>query len=179
MDDRMIKLFQMEIKNQCQFALLSIESINKLMMPPLATFDSNEVWFYIQSFLNSTANVSKLLFGTKDRVSAARKTLRDSLNVSDDSVIKIRDMRNHFEHFDERIEKWNKTSVRHNFADKLIGPTNMIQGLDQKDYFRHFDTTKGAITFNGEEYLIQPIVDELVKIHTVTSKLEFQKVYQP
>jgi len=177
MDDRLIKLFQMEIKNQCEFALHSIESINKLMMPPLAKFDSNQVWFYIQSFLNSTANVSKLLFGTKEKVSAARKPLRDSLNVSDDSIIKIRDMRNHFEHFDERIEKWNKTSVRHNFADQLIGPTDMIPGLEQNDYFRHFDTSKKAIRFNGEEYLIQPIVDELVKIHTVAS-IESQKMYQ-
>jgi hypothetical protein len=56
----------MEIKNQCEFALQSIASINKLMSPPVATLDSNQVWFYIQSFLTSTANVSKLLFGTKD-----------------------------------------------------------------------------------------------------------------
>lgn len=177
MDSRLIDLFRMEIKNQCQFAIHSIESINKLMMPPVATFDSNEVWFYIQSFLTSTANVSKLLFGTKEKVSSSRKPLRDLLNVSDDSVIRIRDMRNHFEHFDERIEKWDKTSVRHNFADKLIGPTNMIYGLEQSDHFRHFDTSNGAIRFNGEEYLIQPIVDELVKIHYAASK-EYQEFFQ-
>jgi hypothetical protein len=59
--------------------LHSIESINKLMRPPLASFDPNEVWFYIQNFLTSTANISKLLFGTKTKVSATRKPLRDSL----------------------------------------------------------------------------------------------------
>ncbi|PEJ48206.1 hypothetical protein CN692_24170 [Bacillus sp. AFS002410] len=175
MDSRLINLFQMEIKNQCEFALHSIESINKLMKPPLASFDSNEVWFYIQSFLTSTANISKLLFGTKNQISISRKPLRESLGVSEGSVIKIRDMRNHFEHFDERIEKWNKTSVRHNFADKLIGPTNMIQGLEQGDHFRHLDTSKGSIRFNGEEYLVQPIVDEIIKIHTA-AKIEYQKM---
>jgi hypothetical protein len=86
-------------------------------------------------------------------------------------------MRNHFEHFDERMEKWNKTSVHHNFADKLIGPTHMILGFEQGDYFRHFDTSKGAIRFNGEEYLIQPIVDELVKVHKAAS-IECEKMYQ-
>jgi hypothetical protein len=177
MDARLINLFQMEIKNQCEFALHSIESINKLIRPPIASFNSNEIWFFIQSFLTSTANISKLLFGTKEKVSAARKPLRESLNVPDCSALKIRDMRNHFEHFDERIEKWNRTSIRHNFADKLIGPTNMIPGFEQGDYFRHFDTSIGAIRFNGEEYLIQPIVDEIVKIHAAAS-IEYQKMYQ-
>ncbi len=176
MDSRLINLFQSEIKNQCDFALHSIESINKLMMPPTANFDSNEVWFYIQSFLISTANVSKLLFGTKPKISTERKLLRKTLNVSDDSAIRIRDMRNHFEHYDQRIERWNKTSTRRNFADKLIGPTNMISGIDPQDHFRHFDTSKGAIRFNGEEYLIQPIVDELVKIH-VAASTELQKMF--
>lgn len=178
LEERLIKLFQMEIRNQCDMALHSIDAINSLMKPPVLTLDDNQIWFYIQSFLTSTANVSKLLFGTKTHISRARRPLRESLNVSEDSVIKIRDMRNHFEHFDDRMEKWNNTSLHHNFADKLIGPSNMINGFEQGDYFRHFDTTEGAIRFNGETYLIQPIVNELVKIkYNVFAITESQPSY--
>jgi len=42
--------------------------------------------------------------------------------------------RNHFEHFDERLEEWAKSSERHNFVDSNIGPPNMIDGIDPKDY---------------------------------------------
>lgn len=170
MEKRDIELFQIEIKKQCHFALYSIDSINQIMKPPFQNIDSDAVWFFIQSFLTATANVSKLLFGTKEQISVKRKPLRDSLNVSNDSSVKIRDMRNHFEHFDERVEKWSKTSKRQNFANDLIGPTNMISGFEVTDMFRHFDTSKGAIRFNGQEYLIQPVVDELARIQFIAEQ---------
>jgi len=50
MGSRLIRLFQMEIKKQCGLALYSIEPINKLIQPSVASVNSVETYFYIQYF---------------------------------------------------------------------------------------------------------------------------------
>ena len=57
-------------------------------------------------------------------------------------------MRNNFEHFDERLDRWWKQSARHNNVDMNIGPKDtMIKGVDDIDMFRQFDPGTADITF--------------------------------
>jgi len=57
-----------------------------------------------------------------------RKQLRDSIGVDDTSPLRKVTMRNNFEHFDERLDKWWKESIAHNHIDLIIGPKNTIAG---------------------------------------------------
>jgi len=60
--------------------------------------------------------------------------------------------------------------VRHNHADMNIGPKNKaIGGLDEIDMFRLFDPTTTDMTFWGQEFNIQAIVNE---VQTLLPKLE-------
>lgn len=59
----------------------------------------------LAELLVAAANISKLLWGTKAVIEKRRAGLRDKLGIDDTFSIKDRDLRNDFEHFDERVEK--------------------------------------------------------------------------
>ncbi len=41
----------------------------------------------------------------------------------------------------------------------------MISGMDPEDYLRNFDTTRNAVTFRGDEYNLQPMIDTIIELH--------------
>lgn len=164
MDKMVLRVFQREIQKQCEFALISATYINDTISNIQNTKSTNQLWYFVQNFLIPTANVSKLLWGSKERIAESRKELRESLNISDDSLLKSRIFRNHFEHYDERVETWAVSSKNKNFIDSNIGP---ISGFEASDFFRNFDPNTMAVTFQGSTYELKPIIDELVKVHEI------------
>lgn len=173
MDKMVLRIFQTEVFKQCEFAITSATYMNNVIHN---ADNKNNLWYFTQNFLIASANVSKLLWGSKKKISQSRLPLRESLNIKENSLIKSRELRNDFEHFDERVESWSLESQRKNFMDSCIGPINMFNGIDPEDIFRHFDTHKMEITFKGKTYELQPILDELIEVHSV-AKCEAQKAY--
>lgn len=171
MDKELLKLLQREVERQSSYALMSIEYINGYFSNSnQKPMNNTLLWYHVQSFLNSTANVSKLIWGSKDTFTS-RKELRVSLNVSEDSPLRNRELRNTFEHFDERLEDWFESNESQIFIDSNIGPIGMLTNLDASKYLRNFDTSKNAITYQGKEYKLQPLVDEIVSINETAKKL--------
>jgi hypothetical protein len=68
-------------------------------------FDRIETWCSIQSILVASGNVSKILWPAK-KYKLRGDRLRRILNVEEDSPLSSRKFRNHFEHYDERVEEW-------------------------------------------------------------------------
>jgi len=68
--------------------------------------------------------------------------LRRELNIADDSMLWSRKARDAMEHFDERLDKWCRTSERRNFADRIIAAPGQIVGFDAGDYARHYDPSR-------------------------------------
>ena len=95
--------------------------------------------------------------------------LRKSLGIEDNSPIQPRNFRNHFEHFDERLEEWAESSERHNFVDSSVLPPNMIAGIDQKDYLRNFDSTTWTLTFRGDKYELKSIIKAIYELYPKVS----------
>ncbi len=113
MDSFLMSVFITEVETQCAFALRAIEQLRR----SLATQDSKAVFFYAQASLSSAGNVSKLLWPPSPKIPDRGKKLRESRGISDDSPVAPRRFRNHFEHFDERLEEWAMTSKRRNLVD--------------------------------------------------------------
>ena len=161
MDKSILRIFQREIERQCRFAIIAVQDLQKALQAP----DMNRVWYSIQSFLVAAGNVSKLLWPSSAHIPDRAKELRNSLGVNDSSPLAPRNFRNHFEHFDERLEDWATSSKRKNFVDSNVVPSGMISEIDPGDYLRNFDTTKNAVTFRGDEYNLKPMVDAIIKLH--------------
>lgn len=95
-----------------------------------------------------------------------RKPLRDSIGVTDTSPLRSMIMRNNFEHFDERLDKWWLKSKTHNMVDWNIGPESFIQvaSTDPLDWFRAFDPVTTKLFFWGEEFNVQELIIEVQRI---------------
>lgn len=192
-----LRIFQREVAKQCRFAILSVDAINMAnqergeMFEKMhagertgADFEGNglRTWFALQAFLVATANISKLLWGSKQGEKLVvkqrqhdRRELRASLGVMENSVLRLSpEFRNHFEHLDERIEEWATDSTHHNHADDSIGPPNMIAGLDPGDMFRSYDPSTHILSFRGEAFDI-PSVAHAVGVLVVKAEREAAK----
>ena len=155
-----LRIFQTEIKRQCKFAIIA----NNDLFLALKTGDVDRLWYSVQSFLVATGNLSKLLWPSKSSLPNRGVELRQSLSINDNSPLAPRTFRNHFEHFDERLERWIVSSRQHIFVDSNIGPQNMIGGVDKEDYIRNFDTTNSVVTFRGDLYYLKPVIEAVQEL---------------
>lgn len=140
--------------------LFVVPTINKAVEDA----DHDSLWVAVQIFVTGAANMAKALWGQKQAHAEARADLRASLGVQDDSPLRNVTMRNHFEHYDERIDRWDANSRDHNFVDRTIGPPEMIEGVDDLDRFRFFDPSTASVYFWGERFDLRPIADEASRL---------------
>jgi hypothetical protein len=172
MEKMILRIFQKEIEKQCKFAIIAIKQIKA----GLTNNNLDLVWYAIQSFLVSVANISKILWSNSkpqkkegELRDKRREELRKSLGIEDDSPIKPKIFRNCFEHFDERLEKWAASSKRRNFVDSNIAPSNMIMGIDPEDFLRNFDPTSWILTFRGDKYELKPVIEVIYNLYAKLS----------
>src|SRR6185312_5907330 len=95
-----------------------------------------------------------------------RKSLRDSIGISDESPLRQVTMRNNFEHFDERLDRWWVKSEKHNYSDFNLGS---IGGIDEIDSFRNFDPASTDLSFWGQAFNLQSPINE---VQSILPKLE-------
>ena len=157
METFILRIFQREVERQCRFALIAIDDLKQA----LQTSNNDRIWYSIQAFLVAAGNISKLLWPSEPRLPERGTELRASLSVGDESPLAPREFRNHFEHFDERLEKWSTSSERRNFVDSNIGPQGMVTGVEPGDFLRNFDPKTFAVTFRGDVYHLQPVANAI------------------
>jgi len=96
--------------------------------------------------------------------------LRQQLSITESNVLKNRDVRNFIEHFDEKLDTFCNEIVFGTiipiFVD--IEPTN-----GNYKFFRAYFIDKGVFKIWGNCFLLQPIVDEIEKLHNLL--LAFRK----
>jgi hypothetical protein len=162
----LLRLHQRQIEHQCRAALLALD----VAQQGLSASDQHVFWAGIQSFLTAAANISKTLWGSGGRLAEARADLRHSLRVPENTALASTDLRNHLEHFDERLDRWHAMSKNHNFVDFAIGPKGRtVVGPDETDMFRQFDPETGEIIFWGEVHPVMPIRDAITELLPIAS----------
>ena len=166
MDKQVLRIFQREVEWQCQFALIAVEDLDSAN----EAGDMRRLWYSVQSFLVAVANVSKLLWNPKVHMSRRALALRRSLGVHNNSPLQPKLFRNHFDRFDERLEEWAMASKRHNLVDSNVVSPGMISGIDPQDCLRNFDPSRYAVTFQGEEHELQPVIDAIVQLRKAAAQ---------
>lgn len=161
-----LQAFIYEIQHQCKFSDLAFQDI----VNALHEGSTDRVFFAAHSLLVAVGNISKLLWPTMESCKDRGRELRDLLQVSDASILKSRTFRNHFEHFDERLDKWANSSKRKNFVDSNIAPPGSISGLDTEDWMRNLDPISLTLTFHGDNYSISEIMEALKPICTAAQR---------
>ena len=160
MDAHLQKIFVGEIERQCRFAHIAAIELREA----IARQDTDRVWFAVQSLLIAAGNVSKLLW-PKRKYSTRGQTLRRVLAVEESSPLRSRTFRNHFEHFDERLESWATSSSHRGLADSNINIQGRIRGADPGDYLRNLEASSSSVTFCGDTYELAPVMQAIQRLH--------------
>lgn len=177
MNGLVLKVFQREVQRQCRFAMIANEGMDEALRLSEAsgineamTHDEH-FWYSLQAFLISVGNISKLLWPSspgkgKQRIIPNRgEKLRESLDVPEDSCLQSRKLRNHFEHFDERLERWaNPARLAHSLIDSNLLSSDLFGGENHHSMLRNFDPERRVVTFSEDRYDLQPILDEVEKL---------------
>jgi hypothetical protein len=86
-------------------------------------------------------------------------TLRQQLEIADGNhVLRSRTLRDHLEHFDERLDDWAQTSPNRNYVQDSIGRWGKdIVGIDVRDTMRWFDPQEQSCFFRGDRIDLQQL----------------------
>lgn len=171
----LLRVFQRQIQLQCQAIVVGSHDFNSAM----TTGDSTHAWIAIQNILTAAANVSKALWGQRGKFANQRAPLRASLQVDDTSPFRVVAMRNHFEHYDERLDTWWRDSPSHNHFDMSFVPPGQILGLADIDMFRVFDPSTANVVFWGEHFNIQDIVREAARLVAIAATEASKPHFEP
>jgi len=127
-------------------------------------FDQVEVWSSIQSILVAAGNVSKILWPQEKKYAVRGKRLRELLKVDDNNILSDRSLRNHFEHYDDRIEKWFKGKSSAVYSDLAIDPLKSMRRNFPTNHHRAYDPLTQTLTFRGESFDLAAVLKELKEI---------------
>lgn len=90
--------------------------------------------------------------------------LRKSLEISEESPIQDRELRNALVHFDERLDNYLNQGVVGHIIPEYVGPLPDKQEVPVHR-FRAFYVDTGEFEILGDRFAMQPLVDEICRIH--------------
>ncbi len=136
---------------------------------PKALELSKEALFQeLQHIIQQAASISKYLWPIRKGPQGLHKKrgrkLRQSLGVNDDSALKSRELRDHLEHFDEKLDIY----LANNFVGEFV-PQDVRAEFPFSEVplhiFKGFYINPRIFVLLGNHYELIPIVAELEKIH--------------
>jgi hypothetical protein len=195
MDEHIQEVYLLEAATQCQFAINAVHTLNDLIPKwEEATHNGNvdlqttlhyEIFRTIHSLLTHASNVSKLFWpGMPRRRSgesdadfhsrcyalpklARAAELRGLLALPEDShALKSRKLRDHLEHFDERLDHWQASSFSKNYFHDSIGSREYLSGVNDIDIMRWYDPSRKRMLFRGESFDLQELVNGITDVLT-------------
>jgi hypothetical protein len=144
------------------------------------SLDSNLCWGLVQIILATSANLSKIFWPAyyKDRpeilnkYSMRGKHLRELLLVDKRSPLNSRKLRNHFEHYDERLHDWSDQSKHRILKRRNIVPEGFIQMGDPDQYadMGNLDPTTFTVTFWEDKFEILSIIESIAELLKITQE---------
>lgn len=175
MDNHLERIYLDQIIEDCDMFKISIQKFNETLQQK-----ESDPFIHATAAIQKAAAVSRMFWPpyTRNEISRARaavrgEKLRSSLNLNDQHPIKCRALRDHLEHFDERLDDWAERSKTGSLIKRYIGPTPKWQGIERSDIVHHFDPGSAHYYFRGQAFDLQSIANGIMDIsERVTKRLE-------
>jgi len=176
MDPFLQDVFLRELDGQCNNARLALvlmrQSVAAADNPNTAEEALPRFWFYAQGWLAAVANISKILYPAGRPPPHQRVASSSHLHGLLGAVISpfdatSRQMRNNYEHLDERIDVnwWNSPNRRTILADFNFYPVGTLEAqFGDVNCFRNYDAQTETLTFMGQHFQIQPIEQAVIAL---------------
>ena len=173
-------LFLSEIKREWTFAFMDHKQMSKSIaeMSSGNSEELNRFWHSVPSFLVAVANISKILCPSQWKYNghlpdiSIRDELRKLLGINDSSIYKSREFRDHFEHYDLRIEEWARNTTDGLIVDSNVVPSYLIAGYTKESTMRNFDPETQELSFHNRKYDIRSVVNTIQTLLENTNQVE-------
>ena len=155
---------------ECERCFHSIRVMNAISKKEI----EGDFFQHALDLIHHAAAVSRIFWppGGRNKQNAKRahrrgQVLRDMLSLQSGHSVQNRSLRDHFEHFDERLDDWAENSRNKNIIQRLFGPRAAIGGdsIQDSDIILHFDPATNVFGFRGEQYDIQNLATGIRDIY--------------
>ena len=171
-----LSYYVQEVALQCGHARRAWRELQE----SIAADDVPRAYYHVQALLAATSLIAHVLWPRSSAQEARRgRDLRAALEVSDDSPLKSREMRDHFTHFEQRLDTFlsePRGTVRH-FVDLNMypdGPSPPPSGR-----LRHFDPVAMALTLRGDRHDLRPMHAAILELSEQTKRDWWQNIVPP
>src|SRR5215211_1903562 len=145
---------------QCEFILVAASDLDNALKAH-DRLSTTRAWLALQTIVISAANLSKLFWGSRGKKLEERRPLRESLGVELGSCLQSPDLRNDFEHFDERIATWYDEHGNIFMSRNIGSPRSIVVGGEpEATRFGQFDPATGELTFWANTVQIKDVIRE-------------------
>lgn len=155
-------------------ALRSCEEIaNALQKYDQEGFNEEQLLDNLQNLVMHGAALSRYFWparkGSHGEHEQRAQHLGERFEMTDDSPLKDRDLRNQIEHFDEKLDSYLLGNVTGHIIPKYVGPLPEDQEVPVH-IFRAYYTDVGVFEMLGRRYEVQPIADEIYRVYQLLEK---------
>ncbi|MBL4286367.1 hypothetical protein [Vibrio fluvialis] len=142
--------------------LMVADNVKALELPKPKLFD------HLHNIALQAASVSRYLWPSKSGENSIHKKralkLRQALEITDDSPLKNRKLRNQMEHFDERLDNYLAQDILGEFIPDYVDfePLNVDHPVH---VFKAFYINRREFVLLGETHKMQHLCKELLRVH--------------
>lgn len=148
-----------------------IEAITERKLGPQDRKD--ELLMYLQNFVNHSGAIARYFFpsmiggkGKKILHKNRADFLRQVFDVTENSPLHDKKLRNAIEHFDERLDMYLEDGIVGRIFPSLI--LNKPEETDVPHHiFRAYYLNDGTYQILGERHDIEPILNEIMRVHNI------------
>lgn len=124
----------------------------------------------LQNLIARASALSRYFWPARDGKNLEHKRravqLRHTFAVTDESPLKDRELRNCMEHFDERLDHYLSKLIIGHIIPSYVGSAPGEPEVPQH-FFRAYFVDVDTFAILGSHYQIQPIVDEISRLHSI------------
>ena len=147
-------------------ALRSVAAVNVILKKRRGRFREGEqaiVLNDLQNVLVMAAGLSRYFWPVRQQHEDRGLSLRIQFKVADDSPLRVRNVRNEIEHFDEKLDLYFSRPVVGVIIPQYVGPYRETDGVPGH-YFRAYYTDRGIFEVLGNQFPMVPLVEEIARI---------------
>ena len=177
MNNDIFKYYVNEINLLTNFVKIAAEHFNKVLNEE--NNDSNMIWYDLQNIITYSADISKILWGSKKYDRANRQKFRDILKVEDNWEISYNNktLRNRLEHIDEHIIKFVSEEHQIIYDRNIVSNYNMISvngrefNPNKESTLRSYNLELGEYVIFGQAFNIKKACEECQNLRMKTDEL--------
>ncbi len=146
-----------------------LEIVEKQKNPKKYNFDHNDLLDRLQLIIEQAAALSRYFWPSYNRDKLKNEIfkqrgefLREHFGLTDNSVLKNRELRNAIEHFDENLDIFLQKPIAGEFFPNYVGE-KPNQGC--YTFFRAFFTDFQEFSILGKSFEITPLINQIIPIH--------------